>query len=285
MYGGHPGYAHAGYGAPYNAGYGGWGAYPAQPFQPGMGNPNGNPWMGNGDGPAVAHQVPWGAPAPAPGGAGSLLPGQQGLGLRGPMGAPGGPPPGAPPQSAAGGGAARAAPGAEPEQARPSRPAAGFLHRRSDRNDAARRAESMVSATVVDARELFCAPGRAKRPKRLAVVLRGLPGSGAPPLSPDAKGQMVVLRAGWGYFVVHLGAVSLSIDLRKCNKGVRLTCAVAAGKTRIASRLRDAEVTAGGEPPRIHSIDDYFVTARPPPRANLLFLFLVYAILLTPFIA
>lgn len=38
----------------------------------------------------------------------------------------------------------------------------------------------------------------------------------------------------------------------------------AAGKTRIASRLRDAEVAAGGEPPRIHSIDDYFVTARPP---------------------
>lgn len=38
----------------------------------------------------------------------------------------------------------------------------------------------------------------------------------------------------------------------------------AAGKTRIASRLRDAEVAAGGEPPRIHSIDDYFVTARAP---------------------
>ncbi|KAK9845715.1 hypothetical protein WJX81_000397 [Elliptochloris bilobata] len=71
------------------------------------------------------------------------------------------------------------------------------------------RLEPKVAVTVVDARELFCAPGRATRPKRVAVVLRGLPGS---------------------------------------------------GKTRISGRLRDAEVAVGGEPPRIHSIDDYFVT-------------------------
>lgn len=66
-----------------------------------------------------------------------------------------------------------------------------------------------AQVVVMDARELFCAPGRAKRPRRIAVVLRGLPGS---------------------------------------------------GKTRVAGRLRDIEVAAGGEPPRIHSIDEYFVT-------------------------
>ena len=32
------------------------------------------------------------------------------------------------------------------------------------------------------------------------------------------------------------------------------------GKSHAARRLRDAEVAAGGDAPRIHSIDDYFVT-------------------------
>ncbi len=32
------------------------------------------------------------------------------------------------------------------------------------------------------------------------------------------------------------------------------------GKSHIARKLRDAEVAAGGEAPRIHSIDDYFIT-------------------------
>ena len=32
------------------------------------------------------------------------------------------------------------------------------------------------------------------------------------------------------------------------------------GKTHIAKKLRDVEVENGGEPPRIHALDDYFVT-------------------------
>ncbi len=66
-----------------------------------------------------------------------------------------------------------------------------------------------LNVTVVD--DLLTGPGRAKRPKLIAVVIRGLPGS---------------------------------------------------GKSLIARRLRDAEVAAGGSAPRIHCIDDYFVTVR-----------------------
>ncbi|CAK0770761.1 hypothetical protein CVIRNUC_003799 [Coccomyxa viridis] len=66
-----------------------------------------------------------------------------------------------------------------------------------------------VPLPLPDVLEIVRAPGRAKRPKRVAVVLRGLPGS---------------------------------------------------GKSHLARLLRDAEVAAGGEAPRIHSIDDYFIT-------------------------
>jgi hypothetical protein len=53
--------------------------------------------------------------------------------------------------------------------------------------------------------------GREQRPQRLAVLLRGLPGS---------------------------------------------------GKSRVAKLIREREVAAGGDPPRILSIDDYFMTVR-----------------------
>ncbi len=32
------------------------------------------------------------------------------------------------------------------------------------------------------------------------------------------------------------------------------------GKSAVAKRIRDAEVEAGGEPPRTFSIDEYFIT-------------------------
>lgn len=70
-----------------------------------------------------------------------------------------------------------------------------------------------VLTNVSPVEGLLTRPGRAKRPKLIAVVIRGLPGS---------------------------------------------------GKSFIARRLRDAEVEAGGSGPRIHCIDDYFVTARIP---------------------
>ncbi len=70
-----------------------------------------------------------------------------------------------------------------------------------------------VPTNVSPVEDLLRRPGRAKRPKLIAVVIRGLPGS---------------------------------------------------GKSLVARRLRDAEVEAGGSGPRIHCIDDYFVTARIP---------------------
>ena len=33
-------------------------------------------------------------------------------------------------------------------------------------------------AVVLDTADLFCAPGRHRRPKRIAIIMRGLPGSG-----------------------------------------------------------------------------------------------------------
>lgn len=63
--------------------------------------------------------------------------------------------------------------------------------------------------TVIDARSLFSVGGRLSRPRRLVILLRGLPG---------------------------------------------------AGKSTLARLLRDAETSAGGEAPRLHSIDEYFLT-------------------------
>jgi len=37
------------------------------------------------------------------------------------------------------------------------------------------------------------------------------------------------------------------------------------GKTHIAKKLREVELENGGEAPRIHALDDYFVTVPPPP--------------------
>ncbi|KAK9821370.1 hypothetical protein WJX74_005382 [Apatococcus lobatus] len=62
---------------------------------------------------------------------------------------------------------------------------------------------------VVHATDLFEMPGCAKRPKKIAILLRGIPGS---------------------------------------------------GKTHIAQQLRKMELKITGDAPRIHSIDDYFMT-------------------------
>lgn len=66
-----------------------------------------------------------------------------------------------------------------------------------------------VAAPLVSAADLFLSPGRATRPSRLVVVLRGPPGC---------------------------------------------------GKSTAAKKIREAELTAGAEAPRTHSIDDYFMT-------------------------
>ncbi len=65
---------------------------------------------------------------------------------------------------------------------------------------------------VTDATSFFLKPSRASRPKRVAIVLRGLPGS---------------------------------------------------GKSYTAKKLKDIEVQQGGDAPRIHAIDDYFVVVQP----------------------
>lgn len=71
--------------------------------------------------------------------------------------------------------------------------------------------------TVVDVQTLLRAPGRAARPARILIVLRGLPGS---------------------------------------------------GKSFLAKKLRDAEVEEGGEAPRLHALDDYFVAVSGCARAR-----------------
>ena len=69
--------------------------------------------------------------------------------------------------------------------------------------------DESLHVPLADVLELIQAPGRVKRPKRIAIIMRGMPGS---------------------------------------------------GKSYVARKLRDAEVAAGGEAPRVHSIDDYFIT-------------------------
>ena len=69
-------------------------------------------------------------------------------------------------------------------------------------------AAAEVQPVVVSAESLFLAPGRGSRPRRIAIIMRGLPGS---------------------------------------------------GKSAAARKLREVELAHGGEPPRVHSIDDYFL--------------------------
>ncbi|MEW5298170.1 MAG: hypothetical protein WDW36_001322 [Sanguina aurantia] len=73
---------------------------------------------------------------------------------------------------------------------------------------AAPAAAATAAVVVVDAAKLLLPPGRASRPKKLLVLLRGLPGS---------------------------------------------------GKSTVARKLRELEVEQGGEPPRVLSLDDYFM--------------------------
>lgn len=72
--------------------------------------------------------------------------------------------------------------------------------------------QAAPAKAVTDAASIFHKPGRASRPKRVAIVLRGLPGS---------------------------------------------------GKSYTAKKLKDIEVQQGGDAPRIHAIDDYFVMVQP----------------------
>ena len=65
---------------------------------------------------------------------------------------------------------------------------------------------------AVSAAALFLPPGRHSRPRKLAIILRGLPGS---------------------------------------------------GKSHSARLIKDLETLHGQGPPRIHSLDDYFVTVSP----------------------
>ncbi|KAJ7564448.1 hypothetical protein O6H91_02G017900 [Diphasiastrum complanatum] len=68
--------------------------------------------------------------------------------------------------------------------------------------------QQQETSRIVDAVNIFRKPGRAMRPERFVIILRGLPGS---------------------------------------------------GKSYLAKALRDVEVMNGGNAPRIHSMDDYFM--------------------------
>jgi YLP motif-containing protein 1 len=70
-------------------------------------------------------------------------------------------------------------------------------------------AQQPVVQQKVQLRSLLLRPGRHKRPPRLLLVLRGLPGS---------------------------------------------------GKSHLARKIKEVEVEQGGSAPRVHSIDDYFMT-------------------------
>ena len=68
-----------------------------------------------------------------------------------------------------------------------------------------------IPRVVHDISNILLRPGRRNRPKRVSIVLRGLPGS---------------------------------------------------GKSYLAKKMKAVEVEQGGDAPRIHAIDDYFVTVR-----------------------
>lgn len=70
---------------------------------------------------------------------------------------------------------------------------------------------SQPPRVVTDIASIFLKPARSSRPKRVSIVLRGLPGS---------------------------------------------------GKSYLAKKMKDVEVEQGGDAPRIHAIDDYFVTVQ-----------------------
>lgn len=95
---------------------------------------------------------------------------------------------------------------------------------------------------------------RAARPAKIAVIVRGLPGSGKartrlpcpfPALSPFA--QRPAIPAPWSHSHSHFNPQCL------------LQRPSLPPQSRIAKALRDAEVASGGDPPRVLSLDDYFL--------------------------
>lgn len=96
---------------------------------------------------------------------------------------------------------------------------------------------------TVDAARIIFSHERATRPQRIAVIVRGIPGSGK------------ARRA------CPLGALTRAFPV-SCVVPDSLSPAatiLSSPQSRIAKALRDAEVSAGGEA-RILSLDDYFMT-------------------------
>ena len=90
--------------------------------------------------------------------------------------------------------------------------------------------------TIVNASHIFCKPHRSSRPEHIVVILRGLPGS------------------------IHRSLFNIILTRSKIHDHVYHYFYLGSGKSYLAKALRDLEVDNGGTAPRIHCIDDYFMS-------------------------
>ena len=135
---------------------------------------------------------------------------------------------------------------------------------------------------VVSAESLFLPPGRLSRPKHIAIVLRGLPGSGRistcyspvccsylcckqrstcmyyayASIQPEPGCSVLIHKAAGGQGAVDAFVVHHNTSNALCYPNL---CSLV-GKSAAARKLRELELAHGGEAPRVLSLDDYFVT-------------------------
>lgn len=116
----------------------------------------------------------------------------------------------------------------------------------------------MDKPKVIYASHLFKQPHRPTRPDHFVIILRGLPGTKVCMYNMFCKHDDVTAE---NY------RSSLAISLAFCvfdpwpYSGNHLMHLISgSGKSYLAKMLRDLEVENGGDAPRIHSMDDYFMT-------------------------
>lgn len=104
-------------------------------------------------------------------------------------------------------------------------------------------------------------------PQQAAYVQPGAPAAGPPPMQAPSPAEPVAAQPLPQATVDALGllAPGPARTARPRKLAVLLRGLPGSGKSHVARLMREREAAAGGDPPRIMSLDDYFMTVRAPP--------------------
>lgn len=121
-----------------------------------------------------------------------------------------------------------------------------------------RKQSSLDKPKVIDASHLFKQQHRLTRPDHFVIILRGLPGTKVCMYNMFCKHDDVTAENYRSSLAISLAFCVF--DLWPYSRNHLMHLLSGSGKSYLAKMLRDLEVENGGDAPRIHSMDDYFMT-------------------------